>query len=153
MNYIQKLYSLFLTFFAKYWFMLLAFVLPIKSVFISIYILLFIDFITGIWASVKQEQTITSKRMRDSINKIIAYTITVLGVLLLEQRLLQGFPLVSFIGCFVGIVEAYSICENLYKATELPIFKNLMSITSLGRSVAVQKAIDYLKSFKNKNEE
>ena len=68
---------------------LLVFIAPIQAVIISITIFVFVDLITGIWAALKRNEAIESKKMRDSIGKWISYCLAII----LSHMLDEYFPI------------------------------------------------------------
>lgn len=92
----------------------LAVFVPIKAAMITIAILILADLVTGIWASHKRGDKITSAGLRRSLSKIIIYEIGLGLGFLLETYLLAGIlPVSKLIGGVIGLIEFKSVSENL----------------------------------------
>lgn len=76
-------------------------------------VLIILDFITGIWASIKRDQSITSYKMRRTIVKTLAYQGAIIFGFVMETYLLQEMPVVKIIGGLIAVTEAKSFFENL----------------------------------------
>lgn len=90
-------------------------VIPCLSLLISI---IFVDFFTGIWKARRLKQKITSFRMRDSITKMVLYSILILLGFSIETIILSGhIPLLLIVAGLIIVVEFYSIIENVEQIT------------------------------------
>ena len=86
---------------------------PVHAMMIAVGVLIFLDLITGVWASVKSGNKISSAVMRRTISKILIYNIAVITGFLLEKYLLGGLvPASNLIAGTIGIIETISILEN-----------------------------------------
>jgi membrane glycosyltransferase len=112
---------------------LLAVFAPIKTVLLTVAVLIAFDFITGIWAAKKRGDKITSAAMRRTVSKLLVYQLCVISGYLLEKNLLDSVvPVTKLIAGVIGIVETKSILENSQIITGMNIFKEL--IAKLGSS-------------------
>lgn len=105
------------------------FIAPIKLLLINVYLLVCIDLITGIWASLVEKQKIVSNKLRRTINKLLSYT----AALLVTHHLTNNFltlgldaALVKILAGYIAITEVKSIFENLYRATHLNFWQMLL---------------------------
>lgn len=100
---------------------------PIHSVLIVVGILIVVDTITGVWAAVKNGQTITSARLRDTITKMLLFQLAVITGFLLEKYLLADLlPVSKLIAGIIGVTEGTSILENINKIRGDNLFKTLI---------------------------
>lgn len=107
---------------------LLAVLAPIQTVLITVGCLVFADFITGVWAALKEKQPITSAALRRTVSKIVIYQIAVISGFILEKYLLSGaVPAAKLIAGTIGLVEVKSVLENTKRITGQDIFKDLIS--------------------------
>lgn len=107
---------------------ILAIFAPIKAVLITVAVLIAFDFITGIWASKKRGDKISSSAMRRTVAKLLVYQLCVISGYLLEKYLLDGvIPAAKLIAGVIGIVETKSILENSQSITGMNIFKELIN--------------------------
>lgn len=109
----------------------LAFLAPSRSIMIAIGLLIVIDFISGIKAALKLKEKITSKKMGNSINKIIFYNVAIITAALLQFVVgIDDIPIVKCVATFLAIRECYSILENvniITGANLLPYLKGLLN--------------------------
>lgn len=91
-----------------------AFLAPIETVGMAIGFLTLVDIATGIWASVRAGQKVTSDRFSRSVTKSLVY-LTALVVANVAQKwvFLGAVPVVTIITGFIGSTELLSIFENL----------------------------------------
>lgn len=110
------------------------YLVPTYEMISVIQFLLVIDFITGIWKSRKINQTITSKRMSDSIAKFVLYGLGVIVTYVLQHHIAKDLVNIMFL--FGGLVctrETKSIIENIEIITNTKIWfyikDHVLSIT------------------------
>jgi len=105
---------------------------PIKSAIFAVYFLIFVDLITGVWASLKEKQTITSSKMSRSISKILIYSITIIVSFIVHKYLLTDFdlPIEAIVSGFIAITETKSILENLNRISSHRVIKDLIILLS-----------------------
>lgn len=109
---------------------------PIKSAVFSVYFLIFTDLITGVWASIKEKQCVTSSKLSRTISKILVYSTTIIVAFIVHKYLLADFdlPIVSIVSGFIAITEAKSILENLNRISSHRVIKDLIIILSNERN-------------------
>ncbi len=106
----------------------LAVLAPIQTVLITVGVLVFADFITGVWAAIKEGQKITSAALRRTVSKAILYQIAVISGFILEKFLMgDSIPVAKLIAGTIGLVEVKSVLENTKRITGQDIFKDLIS--------------------------
>ncbi len=100
---------------------------PIKATLATVLVLVVVDLITGIWASVKNKQPITSGGLKRSVGKLAVYE-SVLCLAFLVHQYLTGdsFPADKIVAAMIGLVELKSCIENLEAITGEPILKVLI---------------------------
>ncbi len=105
----------------------LAVLAPIQTVLITVGCLVFADFLTGIWAALKEGQPITSAALRRTVSKAIVYQIAVISGFILEKFLMaDAIPVAKLIAGTIGLVEVKSVLENTKRITGQDIFKDLI---------------------------
>ncbi|MFN4975842.1 MAG: phage holin family protein [Bacteroidota bacterium] len=111
---------------------ILSLLAPIKSAILAVYFLIFTDFITGVWASIKEKQTITSSKMSRSISKVLIYSITIVVSFIVHKYLLVDFdlPIEAIVSGFIAITETKSILENLNRISSHRVIKDLILFLS-----------------------
>lgn len=112
--------------------LLIAFFAPVINIVSAVMLLIVVDFITGVWASLKEKQRITSSAMSRSIAKTFVYNTTILITYIVHKYLLVGFdfPIVSIVSGFVALTEMKSILENLDRISTHSVLKDLILIFS-----------------------
>lgn len=105
----------------------LATLAPIRPIMIAAGLLIVIDFFTGIMASVKRNQPITSYKMRRTIVKILAYESAIVFGFIMETWLIPEIPVVKVAGALVALTEAKSFFENINTITGLNIWQEVLN--------------------------
>jgi phage-related holin len=103
---------------------------PIYPVMITILILIIIDFISGVYAALRKHERISSKKIGNTVAKIILLNLGVLSSYLVETYIVPEIPFVKVTAGFVALIELTSILENINKATGVNIitaFKRWLS--------------------------
>lgn len=105
----------------------IGFLEPLWVMMLWFLIFVVVDFITGIYASLIEGQLITSNKMQKTVVKFITYATAIF--------LLHGIDvyLISFTKLYLARIgatlicgiELYSIFENIYRATNNPVFRIL----------------------------
>ena len=70
--------------------LLAAFLAPIATVIFAVMFLIFVDLVTGILASIKEKQRITSSAMSRTIAKTFVYCTTIIVTYVVHKYLLAG---------------------------------------------------------------
>lgn len=112
--------------------MTIAFLAPIHSAILAVYFLIFTDLVTGIWASAKEKQTITSSKLSRTISKTLIYSITIVISFVVHKYLLLDFdlPIEAVVSGFIAITETKSILENLNRISSNKVIKDLIILLS-----------------------
>ena len=103
---------------------------PITPVLLAVTALICIDFGTGLWAAYKNNVPITSRKMGETVAKLILMNIGVIAAFITETYIIPEIPLVKILAGFVALVELQSIFENAFKATGNDIFRSVKEIIS-----------------------
>jgi len=109
-----------ITWFTAYW-------APIGAIVTVVFIFVFADFITGIWAAKKKGIKITSHTMRNSVTKLLCYMITIVLAFFLQKEIIKfsWFEAVNFASALICMAEFKSILENMGYITNSTIFKTI----------------------------
>ena len=135
LNLIQKLeytlLALYKYFSANLWKFIIwtftVFLLPTYQFIFLILILLIIDLITGIWKSLKQGNPITSKKLGDTIKKIIWYNVAIISAYLVQHIIaLEVVKLMWFLAVLISVKEFKSIIENIEVITNTKLWDFLI---------------------------
>jgi phage-related holin len=112
--------------------MLISFLAPITSAILAVYFLIFVDLVTGLWASIKEKQPITSSALSRTIGKILIYSTTIVVSFVVHKYLLGGFelPIEALVSGFIAITETKSIFENLNRLSNNKALGDLILILS-----------------------
>lgn len=117
----------------KFLWLAIAIFAPIGPVFLTVFLAVFADTITGCWAAKKRGEAITSSGLRRTVSKILIYFIVIGTGYLLDTYLIGSLsPVVKLTGAYIGIVEFTSILENSSAILGQNIFQIL--IKKLGSS-------------------
>lgn len=100
---------------------------PIHAVMITVGVLIFADMFTGVYAAYKNNEEISSARLRDSLSKIMIYQIVIVTGFLVETHLIDGIvPVTKLVAGVIGMVEITSLIENANKILGQNIFRVLL---------------------------
>ncbi len=111
----------------KFFALLLVITLPIRPALIAATVLTLADFISGLWASLKEKKKITSSGMRRTVIKILAYYSAIIVAFVLETYLMQELPVVKVVTGLIGLTEAKSFFENLNRITGIDFWGEIIS--------------------------
>lgn len=106
--------------------------LPIKPLIITVGFLCIADMVVGIWKAIKNKETISSKRMSDTVTKLMLYQLAIVSGFLIEKYVIEELvPITKTIGTVISIIEFKSIVESIESVTG----KKLLSAikTAIGR--------------------
>ena len=114
------------TFLLKFFASILLILSPLAPIVISLGILIFIDFITGVYKSVKIKDTITSRKMSLTVSKLLLYNLAILSGFLCETFLIKEIPFTKIISGFIALTELKSISENVTAVTGVNYWNKIM---------------------------
>lgn len=101
--------------------------LPVKSILLTVIILVLSDLVLGILAARKRKEKITSKGLKTTVVKLFVYEVAILLGFLAEQYLLgDTLSLIKIISAYIGLVEITSVVENLNAISGGSLLKNLV---------------------------
>jgi uncharacterized membrane protein HdeD (DUF308 family) len=103
--------------------------LPIKELMITIGFLVAMDMMVGIWKAIKLGQRIRSRRMSDTITKLLLYQIAIVSGFLIERYVIeQIIPITKLIATVVAIIEFKSIIESIESVTGKDLWNKIKAI-------------------------
>jgi len=132
----------------------LAYFSPIQTLFNLIFVLVLIDFITGVWSAIIKNGVwkqycvhipfkkdpfcfrlplagLNSRTMKRSVIKILCYNIAILVTFLIENIIFgSGIVITKWVTGFISLVEVASIFENLTKISGNPLFNKIYDTLS-----------------------
>ena len=92
--------------------------LPIKELMITIGFLVGADMVVGIWKAIKLGIKIRSRRMSDSVTKMLLYQLAIVSGFLIETYIIeQLIPITKLIATVVAVIEFKSIVESIESVT------------------------------------
>jgi hypothetical protein len=114
----------------KIWlFAVLAVFLPIKELMLTIGFLVAADMVVGIWKAIKLKQRIRSRRMSDTITKLMLYQLAIMSGFLIEKFIIiELIPITKLIATVIAIIEFKSIVESIEAVTGKDIWSKLKVI-------------------------
>ena len=102
--------------------------LPIKATIVCVMFLTMVDLMSGVAASYKRKEKITSSGFKRTVVKILVYEITVmLGFLVERYMTSDSLPVVKVLAGLIGITELKSVLENIQSITGVPLIKLLIA--------------------------
>ena len=114
----------------KFWLLAsLAVFLPIKELMLTIGFLVGADMVVGIWKALKLKQRIRSRRMSDTITKLLLYQIAIMSGFLIETFIISELiPVTKLIATVIAIIEFKSIIESIEAVTGKDLWSKIKTI-------------------------
>ncbi len=101
---------------------------PIHTIMYVVGALVLTDFVAGVSKALRLKQPITSRRMRATIGKTIAYQVAILvGFAMDHLAATEGLVCTRAIAVLVGLTECKSLDESLKDVTGFSIWEALVS--------------------------
>lgn len=101
---------------------------PIVPILLTVGLLIAVDTILGVWASIKKSEKITSNRAGRVITKMFVYQMVVITLFIVEQHIWGAWIAAAKIAAgAIAIVEVVSILENSGTILGQPVFKFLIN--------------------------
>ncbi len=114
---------------------LVAILSPVVPILLTVGTLITIDFIIGLWRAYKMKEKITSRKMGNTISKMLLYQLMILSLFLLETFILTDIlPFTKIAAGLIGVVEIKSISESIEKVTGVNIWNKMTKIIRRGQS-------------------
>lgn len=105
--------------------------MPIVPAILWLGVFVFLDLVTGIIKAKKKGEQIRSKKLGNSITKIVMYFISILCSKVMDDVFLHTgylpFTITQACIAFIGITEFKSILENVSEILGMPIYKYISS--------------------------
>jgi hypothetical protein len=114
----------------KFWLLAsLAVFLPIKELMLTIGFLVASDMLVGIWKALKLKQRIRSRRMSDTITKLLLYQIAIMSGFLIETFIIaELIPITKLVATVIAVIEFKSIVESIESVTGKDLWSKLKTI-------------------------
>ena len=114
----------------KVWlFASLAVFLPIKELMLTIGFLVAADLVVGVWKAIKTGQRIRSRRMSDTITKLLLYQLAIMSGFLIETFIISELiPITKLIATVIAIIEFKSIVESIEAVTGKDLWSKIKAI-------------------------
>lgn len=114
----------------KIWlFALFAVFLPIKELMLTIGFLVAADLVVGVWKAIKTGQRIRSRRMSDTITKLLLYQLAIMSGFLIETFIISELiPITKLIATVIAIIEFKSIIESIEAVTGKDLWSKIKAI-------------------------
>lgn len=107
----------------------LSILLPIKELMLTVGFLVAADLVVGIWKALKLKQRIRSRRMSDTVTKLLLYQLAIISGFLIEKYVLtEILPIAKLIGTVIAIIEFKSIIESIEAVTKQDIWSRIKAI-------------------------
>jgi phage-related holin len=103
----------------------LAFLAPLQTLGYAIGFFVLTDILTGMWASRKSGQPITSDRLARSVTKSVVYLIAIVVAHVAELYVIPDVPVLKVVSGIVASTELLSVYENLTRISGVDFKKRL----------------------------
>lgn len=131
-------------FFIKIFAFILLYLSPISNYVHLVLILIGLDLISGSYASIKEGQKFTARKLRCTIEKFVFYAIAIIVAYILQQIISEGTELARIVALYIGATETKSIYENISRITHT-------DLVEIAWGVIKEKLDDWIDSVKKKN--
>ena len=98
---------------------------PIGYSILGIGVLVSIDLIFGIMASIKKGEKFTSSRLKDSVVKLLVYNLLLIAGFVSEELISDWIPFTKIILSFISLVEITSLGESFQTITGISFIRFL----------------------------
>lgn len=102
--------------------------LPIAHFLVIGVLLVVSDTITGIWAAIKRSESINSKGLRRTIEKVVMYSTAICLVLAVESAFTGTKYFTMAVSLYIILVELFSVLENISGITGTNIIGAIRSL-------------------------
>ena len=108
----------------------LLYLTPIHDVIAAVMFLIAVDFVTGVWASVKEKQKFSASKMRHTVEKVILYFIAIICAFVLQKMCESAFDfdVARYVALFIAATEVKSVYENINRVLDVKIFSKLIKL-------------------------
>lgn len=107
----------------------LAYFLPIRPLIYAVLFLFFMDWVLGVWRSIKNRRKLTSYRFRKSVSKITTYIICIMSTWVMQKTFLPDWvPIAHLAAGYIAWTELVSIYENASDISNKELIKNLLAL-------------------------
>jgi phage-related holin len=108
---------------------------PLAPVMGTMVLLIVVDFITGLWASLikrpagqKWYYTIKSRKIYSTLSKFFIYNMVIMSSYFIELHIVPEVPWLKVVAGFIAITEMKSIFENFHRIYGIDIWDQLKSL-------------------------
>jgi len=122
------------------------FLAPISNYVHLVFVLIGIDLITGIYASMKEGQRFSAKKLRCTVEKFVCYALAIIAAYLLQRIINDGTEIARIVALYIGATELKSIYENISRVTKTDIVAMLWDVIK-------EKINAYIQALRDKNKE
>ena len=114
---------------------IIAIIAPIKTLILTLTMLIVVDFIFGIYRAFRKGEPITSRKMSQSLPKILLYNIVIIVLYYTDHYVLQtGMQLEKLAAALICLVELKSIDESWTTVFGWSIWTKVIDGLSRGKS-------------------
>lgn len=107
----------------------LSVLLPIKELMLTVGFLVGADLVVGIWKAMKLKQRIRSRRMSDTVTKLLLYQVAIISAFLIEKYVITDMlPIAKLVGTVIAIIEFKSIIESIEAVTKQDIWSRIKAL-------------------------
>ena len=108
---------------------------PVIPIMCTVGFLIAADFIVGIYRAFKMKENISSRKMGNTVSKMLLYQITILSIFFFETYILDGvLPVTKIAAGLIATIEIKSIDESIETMTGVGVWKKIVKILRRGNS-------------------
>ena len=109
---------------------------PVIPLILTVLFLVVVDFILGVYRAYRTDpKSVTSRKMSNTIGKILIYISTILALFLLEKYILDSIlPITKMVVALISFVEIKSIDESFKLLLGYSFYDKLIEVVKRGTS-------------------
>ena len=107
---------------------LIGFFAPVAEWLFLVGLFVVADFITGIFASINEGDKFTSKKARNTVEKLAVYGVCILIAKSIQSFFFPELPAMKMVSSLIAFIELKSIDENVKRLTGKSIFGEIIRL-------------------------
>lgn len=107
---------------------LLLYLTPISNYVHLVLVLIAFDFVTGSYASIKEGERFSARKLRNTLEKFVFYVFAIVIAYMLQRIMADGSQLPRIVALYIGSIEVKSNYENISRITKTDIVTALYNL-------------------------
>lgn len=104
---------------------------PIATVINLVLLLIVIDLFTGTYASIKNKEPFSARKLRYTVEKFVFYSVAIIAGYILQIIFFDAINVAQMVAGYISLTESKSIYENISKILKTDILKEVWKLIKL----------------------